>query len=341
MLGVLLRIAMILAVGWFFVPRRVFCPHCREETLPLVTSTLLMKMRVQRRWCACGWEGLSRAMRSRRPSGPRSGTPIRPPVVVALLALALACAPPDDPVARLFSDPSRWVDLTYPFNAETVYWPTAEPFAFDTVASGISEGGYYYAAFNFAGAEHGGTHLDAPIHFAEARQTTDRIPLGRLIGPAFVVNVAQQVGDNADYLISTSDLQRFEEEHGRIPDGAILLFHTGWGARWPDRARYLGTDQSGPEAVPLLHFPGLDPEAARWLVSDRSVDAVGIDTPSIDYGQSQSFEAHRILYEENVPGFENVANLDDLPETGAYVVALPMLIEGGSGGPLRIVGVIP
>ena len=119
------------------------------------------------------------------------------------------------------------------------------------------------------------------------------------------------------------------------------VLHTGWGDRWPDKERYLGTTLSGPEAVPQLHFPGLHPDAARWLVENRRIDALGIDTPSIDYGQSTTFDSHRILYPENIPAFENVAALDRLPPTGAYVIALPMKIAGGSGGPLRMVGIIP
>jgi kynurenine formamidase len=232
-----------------------------------------------------------------------------------------------------------WVDLTYPFSSESVYWPTAEGFTLEQVAFGPTEAGHFYAANNFSAAEHGGTHLDAPIHFAAGRQTADAIPVDRLIGPAVVVDVSDRA--SPDYLIGVADLEDWEARHGRIPDGAILLLRTGWGRFYGDRARYLGTDVTGPEAVPLLHFPGLDPEAARWLVSERTVDAVGIDTPSIDYGQSTTFGSHVALYAANIPGFENVANLEQLPAGGAFVVALPMKIAGGSGGPLRIVAFLP
>lgn len=126
-----------------------------------------------------------------------------------------------------------------------------------------------------------------------------------------------------------------------LPDGGILLLRTGWSTRWSDRAAYLGTDQIGPDAVPELHFPGLDPEAAQWLVDNREIVAVGIDTPSIDFGQSTNFQSHVILYSANRSGFENVTNLDLLPAVGSFVVALPMKIEGGSGGPLRIVAFVP
>ena len=120
-----------------------------------------------------------------------------------------------------------------------------------------------------------------------------------------------------------------------------MLFRTGYGKYWPDRKHYLGTERFGPEAVAELHFPGISKEAAQFLVDQRSLSAVGIDTPSIDFGQSTHFEAHQVLLGANIPAFENVANLDQLPATGASVIALPMKIEGGSGAPLRMVGIVP
>lgn len=260
---------------------------------------------------------------------------------LGVLLVAAACDPQPDAVARLFQTPGSWIDLTYAFNAQTIYWPTAQPFELEVVAEGMTPGGYYYTAYNFAAAEHGGTHLDAPIHFAEGKATTDEIPLNRLVGPAVVVDVAAQAARDADYLVSVADLERFEAFHGPIPAGAIVLLRTGWGERWPDRTRYLGTAATGEAAIAQLHFPGLAPAAASWLVGERAIDAVGIDTPSIDRGQSTDFHSHRILYAEGIPGFENVANLEMMPEVGGYVVALPMKIAGGSGGPLRIVGVVP
>lgn len=234
----------------------------------------------------------------------------------------------------------RWVDLTHAFSQSSVFWPTDTlGFQLEELAYGPTDGGWFYASYRYSGAEHGGTHLDAPIHFAEGRRTSDEIPLSSLIGPAVVVDVSDRA--SADYLVSVEDLARWEAEHGPIPEGAILLVRTGWDARYGDRASYLGTELTGPEAVAELHFPGLAPDAAEWLVRNRSIAAFGIDTPSIDYGQSTDFQAHVILYQQNVPGFENVANLGELPPVGSFVVALPMKIKGGSGGPLRIVGYVP
>ena len=262
--------------------------------------------------------------------------------ILLALTVASGCtapAPPD--FTGVFDGTAgRWVDLTHGYGPSTIYWPTdTAGFRLNELAYGRTEGGWFYASYDLATAEHGGTHLDAPIHFAEGRLTTDRIPLSSLIGPAAVVDVSTRA--HPDYRVTVADLEGWESRHGGIPEGAIVLLRTGWGARWTDRAAYLGTDRTGPDAVPELHFPGLAPEAAAWLVAERVVAAVGIDTPSIDYGQSSDFAAHVALYSADVPGFENVAGLEALPERGAFVVALPMKIEGGSGGPLRIVAFVP
>lgn len=233
-----------------------------------------------------------------------------------------------------------WIDLTYNFDEQTIFWPTAESFHLDTVFAGTTEGGYYYTAFQFCLAEHGGTHLDAPIHFSEGKWAVDEVPVEQGIGEAFVVDVSEGALADPDYLISVADVETWEAKHGQLPKDAIVLFRTGYGKFWPDRVRYMGTDERGSEAVAKLHFPGIDPALATWLVANRSIKAVGLDTPSIDYGQSTLFESHRILYEANILGFENLANLDQLPPKGSLLIALPMKIKGGSGGPLRAVALV-
>jgi len=250
-------------------------------------------------------------------------------------ALALSCrAEAPDPFAGTL------VDLSHAYDEQTIFWPTAEGFRLEKVAEGQTPQGYYYAANNFSTAEHGGTHLDAPVHFAEGRNTADRVPLEQLLGAGALVDVSEKCARDPDYQISVEDLAGWEREHGRIPDGSILLLRTGFGRRWPDRRSYMGTDERGSEAVAKLHFPGLHPDAARWLVGNRRIKAVGLDTPSIDYGQSTLFESHRVLFERDVPAFENLANLEQLPAWGFHVVALPMKIRGGSGGPLRAVAIV-
>jgi len=238
------------------------------------------------------------------------------------------------------ASPTRWIDLTYPFDEKTVYWPTEKGFEHQKGFEGVTEKGYFYSAHRFAAAEHGGTHMDAPSHFYRGRHSVEEVPLDRLIGPAVVVDARERVAANPDYEIQLEDLQAWERRWGRLPDGAIVLFRTGFAKFWPDRKRYLGTEERGATAVSKLHFPGLHPKAAQWLVRQRSVKAVGIDTASIDHGPSERFETHVALCSANVPTFENLANLDQLPNTGLTVVALPMKIRGGSGAPLRIVATV-
>lgn len=234
-----------------------------------------------------------------------------------------------------------WVDLTHPLNEQAVFWPTAKMFELETVAEGQTEGGYFYSAYNFSAAEHGGTHIDAPVHFAEGRLATDEIPVEQLVGPAVVIDVKAQAAKNRDYQIRVEDVTAWEEANGQLPEGAIILFNTGFSRFYPNRERYMGTAERGSEAVADLHFPGIHPELARFLALKRVIKAVGLDTPSVDYGQSTTFESHVTLYQENIYGLENVANLDSLPATGATVIALPMKLEGGSGGPVRIVAHLP
>ena len=257
--------------------------------------------------------------------------------IAAIVSMIMvACrqeAPPRFPAGQL-------VDLSHAYDANAIFWPTADPFRLDKVADGVTSGGYYYAANNFFTSEHGGTHIDAPVHFAQGHQTVDQIPLDRLVGEAVVVDVTKAADADADYQVSVADFRR-AEQGSAIPAGAIVLIRTGFSTRWPDAVRYLGTAARGEAAVAQLHFPGLDPEAAKWLIAERRIKAIGIDTASIDRGQSTLFESHRLLYERDIPAFENLTSLERLPERGAFIVALPMKIRGGSGAPLRAIAVVP
>ncbi|HEV2883695.1 MAG TPA: cyclase family protein [Pyrinomonadaceae bacterium] len=254
-----------------------------------------------------------------------------------LLALLVITVQSQTPGIRA----GKVIDLSYHFDASTVYWPTAETFKLEKDFEGTTEQGFYYSAYRYSSAEHGGTHIDAPVHFAKGRNSVDDIPLDQLIGEGIVIDVTRQCAVNRDYLVTASDFRNWERRHGRIATGAIVFLRTGFGAFYPDRKKYLGTDRRGADAVPDLHFPGLHPDAARWLTRNRHIKAIGLDTASIDFGQSTLYESHRILFEKNIPAFENVANLNQLPAKGFSVIALPMKIKGGSGGPLRIIAIVP
>jgi kynurenine formamidase len=263
-------------------------------------------------------------------------------VHAVVLALAAAsCAPPPAPPTLPASPLSGTVvDLSHEYSDQSIYWPTAESFKLQKVADGVTPGGYYYAANNFASAEHGGTHVDAPVHFAQGKWSVEQIPLQQLMGEAAVVDVSAASATQPDYQVTVADLEAWEKAHGSL-NGTIVLIRTDYSKRWPDAAKYLGTAERGEGAVPKLHFPGVHPDAAKWLAANRSVKALGIDTASIDYGQSTGYETHRILYERNIPGLENLSNLDRVPARGATVIALPMKIKGGSGAPLRAIALVP
>lgn len=262
-------------------------------------------------------------------------------IAITYLIATVGCSSAS-PQRNLFAwEQSRIVDLTHSFGSNTIVWPTEQDFKLIAQHAEDTPGGYYYASNRVEMPEHGGTHIDAPIHFSKEMQTLDQIPIERLTGAGVRINIAEQCARDRDYRVTTPDLERWEAEHGRIQDHVIVLLNTGYARFWPGRKDYLGTDLRGQEGVRELHFPGLHPEAAAWLVRERQIKAVGIDTASIDYGQSTKFETHVALLSQNVPVFENLANLHDLPDRDFDVIALPMKIAGGTGGPLRIIAVVP
>jgi len=262
--------------------------------------------------------------------------------VAALAVLATAFGSPRLSSRRTDGaaiETSKVVDLTYSFDERTIYWPTAKPFDWHKESWGISPGGYWYSAARYAASEHGGTHIDSPIHFAEGKATVDEIPLSQLIGPVVRIDIVAACAKDPDYRLNVSDIVSWEKQHGRIAPGTIVFIHTGWGKYWPDKKRYLGSDVPGDTAH--LHFPGISREAAEFLVAKRKIKGVGIDTASLDYGPSKDFIAHRILNGGNVYGLENVAQMERVPARGATIVALPMKIKGGSGAPTRIIALLP
>ncbi len=257
--------------------------------------------------------------------------------LLASIALAARPAPRPHPVDLTTA---KKIDLSWAFDDKTLYWPTS-PSGFDMkpLFKGQTKAGFFYSANVFSAPEHGGTHLDAPVHFFEKGWAADEVPVDHLMGPAFVIDVSAKAAVGPDYRLSVEDVTAFEAKNGQIPAGAIVLLRTGWGKRWPDRKQYFGDDT--PNDASKLHFPSYGRESAELLVDQRKVVAIGVDTASIDYGPSKDFVVHQIACKANVLGLENIAHLEDVPETGAWVIALPMKIKGGSGGPLRAVALVP
>jgi kynurenine formamidase len=256
--------------------------------------------------------------------------------LVGLCVLAgVGCATGHSRLDRFSWNQSQIIDLTHSFGADTIVWPTEQDFRLVVQSEGQTPAGYYYASNRLEMAEHGGTHIDAPIHFSKGGQTLDQVPIEHLVGTGVRIDVSVQCARDRDYRVTVQDFEQWEAAHGKVPSRAIAFINTGFARFWPSREQYLGT------GVRALHFPGLHPEAAAWLVRERQVKAVGIDTASIDYGQSTKFETHVTLLSQNVPVLENLGDLRNLPDQGFEIIALQMKIAGGTGGPLRVIAVLP
>jgi len=252
----------------------------------------------------------------------------------------VSCAPAPENSVGIDLGSARLVDLSLTYDEDTLYWPTS-PIGFELteLAYGPSGSGYFYSAYSFCTAEHGGTHIDAPIHFAENGRTAGEIPVRQLIAPGVVLDMSEEAARDPDARLDVATIEAWEARHGPVPSGAIVLLRTGWAERWPDALSYLGDDTPGDASK--LHFPAYGGEAARYLVEKREVGALGVDTASVDYGPSKDFIVHQITASAGVPNLENVTNVAELPETGFWVVALPIKIGKGSGGPVRIVAILP
>ncbi|MBM3284760.1 MAG: cyclase family protein [Candidatus Aminicenantes bacterium] len=265
------------------------------------------------------------------------GFSMKSALVLCLLALAAILVSPKNNRDRAQEETKQFLDMTYPFDETSIYWPTARPFELHRVAWGKTEGGWWYASNEFRASEHGGTHADAPIHFAENGRTIDQIPLEEWMGPAVKIDVTAKCAENRGYLLSVEDIETWEKRYGKIPLDAWVIMYTGIGtAYYPDRKKVLGTDKSGLDALPELSFPGFSPRAVEFLIKKREIRGIAIDTPSIDPGNSKDFKAHRILMAADKLALENIANLDKLPEAGATIFVIPMLIKGGTGAPARV-----
>jgi len=222
------------------------------------------------------------------------------------------------------------VDLTHTVGPATPnYEATPEPVFQARTLGTVEKNGYFLREITLP--EHFGTHIDAPAHFVQGLWTVEQIPAERLVAPMVVIDVSKQASSNADYQLSVDDIAGWEKTHGHIPQGAVVMARTGWDSRWQSAQDYRNPDAKG-----VLHFPGYSVEAARFLVQGRNAIALGIDTLSVDYGPSKDYPVHKYTLSHSLYHLENVADLARVPEFGATVVVAPMKLEGGSGGPVRI-----
>jgi kynurenine formamidase len=234
---------------------------------------------------------------------------------------------------QILSGKTRVIDLSYAINEKLVPWPGDEKWFEAKVNASIERNGYFTRSFWML--EHYGTHLDAPAHFPPGKATVDQIPAEQLFGRGVVLDVRAEGEKNADYRLLPARVEEWENRHGRIPAGAIVLLRTGWASRWPDAQKYRNQDAHG-----KMHFPGFSVEAAELLI-ERKVSGLGCDTMSVDYGASADFAVHHLTLGSGLYHLENLADLSTLPETGAFVVVAPIKLEGGSGGPVRVFAWLP
>lgn len=233
------------------------------------------------------------------------------------------------------SGKARILDLTHVLNEKNAYWPGPgyEPFRLTTIAT-IEKDGVLSKAFSMP--EHLGTHIDAPNHFETGQPDLSMIKPDQFIAQGVVIDIAARAEVDADTTLTVEDIRDWEATHGQIPEGAIVLLHTGWGRLWNNYSRYKNQDAMG-----KLHFPSYSGEAAKFLIHQRKAKGLGIDNLSIDSGISKDFAVHHIVNKAGRYGLENVANLDKLPARGFFLIVAPIRIEAGSGGPTRILAVLP
>ncbi len=224
------------------------------------------------------------------------------------------------------------LDLTHSMSEQSPTWDSSEKYT-ATATANYDQHGFY--ARELTMPEHFGTHIDAPAHYARGLWTVDQIPTERLVRPLVVINVSAQAKANPDYQLSVDDIARWEDEHGHIPQGAVVLMRTGWGNRWNNVKAFRNADPQG-----VMHFPGFSAEAAEFLVNARFVVGIGTDTASVDPGNSQDFPVHQYCSRHSVYHLENVANLEITPEAGATLVVAPAKFEGGSGAPARLLAML-
>jgi len=260
-------------------------------------------------------------------------------IVGLLVPLATSLLAARGLAATRVVDPAKLIDLTYTFDATTIYWPTEHPFVHQFEHYGMTPKGYFYSSAKFAAPEHGGTHMDAPIHFSNGAITADEVPLSSMVGPAAVIDFSVRAANNPDTMLKVEDIKKWESAHGKIPDGSFVVARSGLGRYWPDKKHYLGTDKFGD--VAHLRFPGFSVDAVKYLLDSGNVVAIAIDTPSMDPGNSKDFPVHRLWLGANKVGFENIAHADKLPEIGATIFCIPMKIGKGTGAPSRIFALLP
>jgi kynurenine formamidase len=226
----------------------------------------------------------------------------------------------------------RVIDLTHSMSAEFPTFDGAPGIAMKKVFDFKKNG---YNLYQWQLNEHSGTHLDAPIHFSETGATVEQISADTLVVPLAVVDVTGRAAKDADYQLSRSDLAAWERRHGRLPDNCCVAMNSGWARHVADKAKYVGKDANG-----VMHFPGVAPDATAWLIKQRKVVGLAVDTLSLDHGPSKDFKTHLLWLPGGRWGLENVAGLDRVPAVGATLMVGLAKVKGATGGPARLFALV-
>jgi kynurenine formamidase len=236
------------------------------------------------------------------------------------------------PVRRARAHESDIVDMSHVFTVNPpVYVLGAVPTKKDVVT--VANDGFYIQEWTFG--EHTGTHMDIPAHFIEGGETADVYAVSNLVSPAVVIDISAKAASDDDAMLDVADIEQWEAANGEIPAGALVCMYSGWEDRWSDAEKFRNADADG-----VQHYPGFSPEAAQFLVEERNIHGIGVDTLSLDFGASTTFDVHVTILGAGKYGIENVANLKQIMGKEAIVVAGLPRWEKGSGGPCRLLAMI-
>ncbi|XP_028170554.1 uncharacterized protein LOC114360175 [Ostrinia furnacalis] len=233
----------------------------------------------------------------------------------------------------IFSGDFEFIDLTHPFDNQTIYWPGVQNFVFTRKIANLEPDGSWYAANEFAAGEHGGTHLDAPYHFYRQGLRAGELPLDSLIVPLIIVDISSRVNDDPNFVLYKIHLDYMLNAEQKC----IIIFKFGWSKFYNDKQKYLGMTDNG-----KLNFPGLSEEIATWITTSyKKVVGIGVDVASVDPGSSQDYPVHKVASSAGLYNIENVNLSRDIPEYGCTAIVLPMKIRQGTGAPVRFVAICP
>ncbi|WP_066425956.1 cyclase family protein [Anabaena sp. 4-3] len=228
---------------------------------------------------------------------------------------------------------SRVIHLSHVIDTDIPQWPGDPPVEFTPVAE-LQDDGYHLRRFSLG--EHSATHINAPNSFYQAGVGIDQYSAQSLIVPAVVIDISTAATVNPDYILTIADVMAWEVQHGEIASGSVVLLYTGWQNKWSDKNAFFNQDADG-----IMHFPGFGREVTEFLLQERRIAGVGIDTHGVDSGREQSFTTNRLVLAQQGIVLENLTNLDQLPPKGTTLAIGILRLRRGSGSPVGVLALVP